>query len=304
MNYEKNEREDIFYMNQLKHILSSLFEPLTKVETYENLITKVIMILIYILVAIVVIAILNKIIEQAFKIQNKSKKGNKKRSKTLISLVQNIVKYIVWFVVITTILSKFGISVEGIIASAGVVGIAVGFGAQTIVKDIITGFFIIFENQFDVGDYVKINSSGTTVAEGTVKSIGLRSTRINTISGELTILPNGSMGEITNFSITNGTAIVELPVSVDENIDQVEKKLNRLFVSLRSKYYLFVSDPVVDGIDAIESNKVTIRISAETIPGEGFSGARIIRKEAQKMFRQEGIRMPQPVISNYNEGKS
>lgn len=285
-------------MNQLKHILSSLFEPLTKVETYENLITKVIMILIYILVAIVVIAILNKIIEQAFKIQNK------KRSKTLISLVQNIVKYIVWFVVITTILSKFGISVEGIIASAGVVGIAVGFGAQTIVKDIITGFFIIFENQFDVGDYVKINSSGTTVAEGTVKSIGLRSTRINTISGELTILPNGSMGEITNFSITNGTAIVELPVSVDENIDQVEKKLNRLFVSLRSKYYLFVSDPVVDGIDAIESNKVTIRISAETIPGEGFSGARIIRKEAQKMFRQEGIRMPQPVISNYNEGKS
>ncbi|EPP68332.1 mechanosensitive ion channel protein MscS, partial [Staphylococcus epidermidis Scl22] len=258
---------------------SSLFEPLTKVETYENLITKVIMILIYILVAIVVIAILNKIIEQAFKIQNKSKKGNKKRSKTLISLVQNIVKYIVWFVVITTILSKFGISVEGIIASAGVVGIAVGFGAQTIVKDVITGFFIIFENQFDVGDYVKINSSGTTVAEGTVKSIGLRSTRINTISGELTILPNGSMGEITNFSITNGTAIVELPVSVDENIDQVEKKLNRLFVSLRSKYYLFVSDPVVDGIDAIESNKVTIRISAETIPGEGFSGARIIRKE-------------------------
>lgn len=155
-----------------------------------------------------------------------------------------------------------------------------------------------------MGDYVKINSSGTTVAEGTVKSIGLRSTRINTISGELTILPNGSMGEITNFSITNGTAIVELPVSVDENIDQVEKKLNRLFVSLRSKYYLFVSDPVVDGIDAIESNKVTIRISAETIPGEGFSGARIIRKEAQKMFRQEGIRMPQPVISNYIEEKS
>ena len=195
----KNEREGIFYMNQLKHILSSLFEPLTKVETYENLITKVIMILIYILVAIVVIAILNKIIEQAFKIQNKSKKEIK-TFKTLISLVQNIVKYIVWFVVITTILSKFGISVEGIIASAGVVGIAVGFGAQTIVKDIITGFFIIFENQFDVGDYVKINSSGTTVAEGTVKSIGLRSTRINTISGELTILPNGSMGKLRTFN--------------------------------------------------------------------------------------------------------
>ena len=286
-------------MNQIKNVLASLFEPLTKVETYENLITKLALILIYILVAIIVISISNKIIAQAFKIQNKSKKGNKKRSKTLISLVQNVVKYIVWFIVITTVLSKFGISVEGIIASAGVVGLAVGFGAQTIVKDVITGFFIIFENQFDVGDYVKINSGGTTVAEGTVKSIGLRSTRINTITGELTILPNGSMGEITNFSITNGTAIVVIPVSVEENLDAVEKKLNKLFVSMRSKYYLFVTDPVVLGIDAIENNKVTFRISAETIPGEGAAGARILRKEIQKLFVQEGIKLPQPVFSQY-----
>ncbi|EHJ07108.1 mechanosensitive ion channel family protein [Staphylococcus simiae] len=287
-------------MNQVMNILSSLFEPLTKIETYENVATKITMILIYIIVAIIVIKILDKMIEQGFRIQNKSRKGNKKRSKTLIALVQNVVKYIVWFIVITTILSKFGISVEGVIASAGVVGLAVGFGAQTIVKDIITGFFIIFESQFDVGDYVKINNGGTTVAEGTVKSIGLRSTRINTISGELTILPNSSMGEITNFSITNGTSIVEIPVSVDENIDKVEKKLNKLFLSLRSKYYLFVSDPVVLGIDAFEDTRITLRVSAETIPGEGASGARIIRKEAQKMFIQEGIKTPQPLYAAYN----
>ncbi|MBM6506283.1 MULTISPECIES: mechanosensitive ion channel family protein [Staphylococcus] len=290
-------------MNQVKHILSSLLEPLTKVETYENLAIKIITILIYIIAAIIVISILNKVIEQGFKIQNKSKKGNKKRSNTLISLVQNVVKYIVWFIVITTILSKFGISVEGIIASAGVVGLAVGFGAQTIVKDIITGFFIIFENQFDVGDYVKINSGGTTVAEGTVKSIGLRSTRINTISGELTILPNGSMGEIINFSITNGTSIVAIPVSVEENLDHVEKELNKLFQSLRSKYYLFVSDPVVEGIDSIDNNKVTIRISAETIPGEGASGGRIIRKEVQRLFVRENIKMPKPIFAPYDEQK-
>lgn len=286
-------------MNQIKNVLASLVEPLTKIETYENLIIKLFLILIYILIAIIVIAILNKVIAQAFKIQNKSKKGNKKRSKTLISLVQNVMKYIVWFIVITTILSKFGISVEGIIASAGVVGLAVGFGAQTIVKDVITGFFIIFENQFDVGDYVKINSGGTTVAEGTVKSIGIRSTRINTITGELTILPNGSMGEITNFSITNGTAIVEIPVSNDENLDHIEKKLNKLFVAMRSKYYLFVTDPVVEGLDTFESNRVTFRISAETIPGEGASGARILRKEIQKLFVQEGVKMPQPIYTQY-----
>lgn len=252
--------------------------------------------------ALIVTRILNKLIEQAFKMQNRSTKGNKKRSRTLISLVQNVVNYIVWFIVVTTVLSKFGISVEGIIASAGVVGLAVGFGAQTIVKDIITGFFIIFENQFDVGDYVKINSGGTTVAEGTVKSIGLRSTRINTITGELTILPNGSMGEIINYSITNGFSIVKVPVSVEEDLDKVEKRLNKLFTAMRSKYYLFITDPVVEGIESLDETKVTFRISAETIPGEGASGSRILLREIQRVFVQEGIKLPQPIYIK-NNGK-
>ncbi|MCE5090762.1 mechanosensitive ion channel family protein [Staphylococcus devriesei] len=289
-------------MNQVKSVLSSLFEPLTKIETYENLAIKIALIIIYIIVALIVTRILNKLIEQAFKMQNRSTKGNKKRSRTLISLVQNVVNYIVWFIVVTTVLSKFGISVEGIIASAGVVGLAVGFGAQTIVKDIITGFFIIFENQFDVGDYVKINSGGTTVAEGTVKSIGLRSTRINTITGELTILPNGSMGEIINYSITNGFSIVKVPVSVEEDLDKVEKRLNKLFTAMRSKYYLFITDPVVEGIESLDETKVTFRISAETIPGEGASGSRILLREIQRVFVQEGIKLPQPIYIK-NNGK-
>ncbi|MCI2948461.1 mechanosensitive ion channel family protein [Staphylococcus caledonicus] len=291
-------------MNQVKSVLSSLFEPLTKIETYENLAIKIALIIIYIIVALILTRILNKLIEQAFKMQNRSTKGNKKRSRTLISLVQNVVNYIVWFIVVTTVLSKFGISVEGIIASAGVVGLAVGFGAQTIVKDIITGFFIIFENQFDVGDYVKINSGGTTVAEGTVKSIGLRSTRINTITGELTILPNGSMGEITNYSITNGFSIVKVPVSVEEDLDKVEKRLNKLFTAMRSKYYLFITDPVVEGIESLDETKVTFRISAETIPGEGASGSRILLREIQRVFVQEGIKLPQPIYIKNNDKQS
>ena len=103
------------------------------------------------------------------------------------------------------------------------------------------------------------------------------------------------MGEITNYSITNGTSIVEIPVSVDENLDKVEKKLNKLFTAMRSKYYLFITDPVVLGIDGLDETKVIIRISAETIPGEGASGSRILRKEIQKMFVQEGIKLPQPM---------
>lgn len=283
-------------LNQVKSILGSLIEPLTKPETYQALISNLIMIIVYIILALIIIRITNKVIEQFFKVQNRGRKANKKRSKTLISLVQNIVTYVVWFIVVTTILSRLGIKVEGIIASAGVVGLAVGFGAQTVVKDIITGFFIIFENQFDVGDYVKINSGGTTVAEGTVKSIGLRSTRVNTISGELTVLPNGSMGEITNFSVTNGAAIVAIPIAVTENVDEVEEQLKELFTSMRSKYYLFITTPEFIGVDSFTRDELILRISAETIPGEGASGARILRREIQHFFNVKGIEVPQPTM--------
>ncbi|EJX19170.1 MULTISPECIES: mechanosensitive ion channel family protein [Staphylococcus] len=287
-------------MDQIKSILYSLIEPLTKPETYQTLISNIIMIIVYIIVAWIVLHFINKGIAQFFKIQNRGKKANKKRSKTLIALVQNVVAYVVWFIVLTTILSKFGISVGGIIASAGVVGLAVGFGAQTIVKDIITGFFIIFENQFDVGDYVKINSSGTTVAEGTVQSIGLRSMRINTITGELTTLPNGSVGEITNYSVTNGESMVEIPVSVEEDIDKVEEILVEHFETMRSKYYLFISNPEVIGINSITRDEITLWISAETIPGEGFSGARILRKEILKLFKKHEIQIPKPMMVQYD----
>ncbi|GAA6826804.1 mechanosensitive ion channel family protein [Helicobacter pylori] len=283
-------------LNQLKSILGSLIEPLTKPETYQALLSNLIMIIVYIIVAFIVIRIANKVIEQFFKVQNKGRKANKKRSQTLVSLVQNIVTYVVWFIVVTTILSRLGIKVEGIIASAGVVGLAVGFGAQTVVKDIITGFFIIFENQFDVGDYVKINSGGTTVAEGTVKSIGLRSTRVNTISGELTVLPNGSMGEITNYSVTNGAAIVAIPIAVSENVDKVEEQLKELFTAMRSKYYLFITTPEFIGVDSFTRDELILRISAETIPGEGASGARILRREIQHFFNVKGIEVPQPTM--------
>ena len=290
-------------MNQVLSILKSIAEPLTKPETYQHFASKAIMVIVYLIVAWIVIRILNKIIQQFFKLQNRGNKGNKKRSKTLISLVQNIVSYVVWFIVITTILKKFGISVEGIIASAGVVGLAVGFGAQTVVKDIITGFFIIFENQFDVGDYVKINSGGTTVAEGTVKSIGLRSTRINTISGELTVLPNGSMGEITNYSVTNGTSIIDIPVSPEENIDKVEKQLSEYLITIRSKYYLFVSDPTVIGINSLNRDEIVLGITAETIPGEGAAGGRILRKEIYNFFKVKGIKIPKPLMVQYDPDK-
>lgn len=145
-------------------------------------------------------------------------------------MIQNLISYVVWFIVLTSILSRFGISVSAILAGAGVVGVAVGFGAQTIVKDIITGFFIIFEGQFDVSDYVQINASGVTIAEGTVKTIGLRSTRIQSDTGEIYTLPNGMISEIVNYSATDVSPIVMIPISPNENYKVIEEKLLRFYL--------------------------------------------------------------------------
>lgn len=206
----------------------------------------------------------------------------------------------VWFIVLTTILGKFGISVSGLLAGAGVVGLAIGFGAQTIVKDIITGFFIIFENQFDVGDYVKINMNGTPITEGTVQSIGLRSTRIHAYTGELTVLPNSVMSEITNFSVSNAKALVEVPIAMDEDVDKVEQKLNDFLATLHSSYYIFVSKPEILGIEDLTGNAYILKVAAETTPNNAVPGSRILRKEIANFLNKEGIKSPTPVMMQYN----
>ncbi|ARJ50918.1 mechanosensitive ion channel family protein [Staphylococcus lutrae] len=284
-------------MNQFKAVLQSMIQPLLEPETYSNLLTKLIIVLIYVFAAFVVVRILNKIIAQFFKVNNRSTKSSRaKRSKTLITLVQNVVGYIIWFITLTTILSKFGISVESILAGAGVVGLAIGFGAQTLVKDIITGFFIIFENQFDVGDYVSIKNNSAPIAEGTVKAIGLRSTRILSFTGELSIIPNGTMSEVTNFSVTNGVSIIDIPVSIHEKIDEVEKKMNLFLKSIPKKYDIFTAPPEVLGVNTFNSYEVMIRVAGETMPGESFSGSRILRRELKEFLQSEGIEAPMPTL--------
>lgn len=284
-------------MQKFESIIKGMVQPFLEPETYSNLLTQLVIVGIYVLAAFIVIRILNKVIAQFFKVNSKAgRMSRSKRSKTLITLVQNVAGYLVWFITLTTILSKFGISVESILAGAGVVGLAIGFGAQTLVKDVITGFFIIFENQFDVGDYVSIKNNSAPIAEGTVKSIGLRSTRILSITGELSTIPNGTMSEVTNYSVTNGVAIINIPVSIDENLEAVEKKMTQFLKQIPQKYDLFLEAPEVLGVDAVNGYEASIRIAGETAPGENFTGARILRRELKDFLQAEGIKAPAPTL--------
>ena len=222
-------------------------------------------------------------------------KFTERRETTLSKLLENVLTYVIYFISLMTILSTLDIDVKGLIAGAGIVGLAVGFGAQNLVRDIITGFFIIFEDQFSVGDYVRIGS-----AEGTVEEIGLRTTKIKSWTGELHIFPNGNITEVTNFSIHNSIAVVDVSIAYEENIEEAEKVMQELLLALPQKYEDLVNPPELLGVQTLGASDVVIRIVAETVPMRHWYMARMIRKEVKLCLDAHGIEIPFPRMVMYS----
>ncbi|WP_240315628.1 mechanosensitive ion channel family protein [Sporosarcina sp. PTS2304] len=251
---------------------------------------------------IVVAGILVKVghvfIRRFFAIKLKSPmRKSERREKTIIKLLENALTYVIYFSAILAILTEFNIDVKGLLAGAGVLGLAVGFGAQSLVKDVISGFFIIFEDQFGVGDYVRINS-----AEGTVLEIGLRTTKIALFGGELYTVPNGQIGEVINFSVTNSMAILDIGVSYETNIEHAEELLKEFLKKLpKERYAEVIGIPEVLGVQSIEPSKIVLRIIAETEPVANFAVGRKLRQDLKKFMDQNGIEMPYPKMVLFQE---
>jgi moderate conductance mechanosensitive channel len=156
----------------------------------------IIKIIIILVLASVVTRIASKAIRNFFKMKARVPgKVNEGREQTLIKLCENIVYYVIYFIAIVTILGLFGIQLGPILASAGVLGLAIGFGAQGLVKDVVTGFFILFENQYGVGDKVRMNG-----IEGIVEELGLRTTKVKGDNGEYFYLSNSSITQVANLT--------------------------------------------------------------------------------------------------------
>ncbi|WP_249313015.1 mechanosensitive ion channel family protein [Lederbergia citrea] len=233
---------------------------------------KIILILI---VAALVIRIGRAAIGNMLKIKTRTPlRISERREATLVKLLQNILTYVVYFISFITILSALTIDITGLIAGAGILGVAIGFGAQNLVKDVIAGFFIIFEDQFSVGDEVRINSF-----EGNVQEIGLRTTKVLNWTGELYIVPNGSITEVTNFSIYNSTAVVDFNISYEGDLNEVVSMIERLLARMPDKYSEIVGIPKLLGIEQFEGTEIVLRVTAETIPSKNWYIARKLRKE-------------------------
>lgn len=245
---------------------------------------------IFIMVAAsIVVTVAKMIVRKTFSVRIRGPlKYNERRQQTLSKLLENMVAYVVYFIAIIAVLSAFTIDITGLIAGAGVVGLAIGFGAQNLVRDVITGFFIIFEDQFSVGDYVRIGQ-----AEGTVDEIGLRTTKVKAWTGELFIFPNGNVTDVVNFSIHNSIAVVDVNISYESDIARVESLILE-FDSLQGRYEQIISPAELLGVQNLTTTEVVMRITAETLPMQHFAVARGMRRDLKEFLDQRGVEIPYP----------
>lgn len=235
-------------------------------------------------------------VRNVFKIRTKGPlKLTERRETTLVKLLENVLTYVIYFIAIIMILSALTINVAGLLAGAGIVGLAVGFGAQNLVRDIITGFFIIFEDQFSVGDFVRIGQF-----EGTVEEIGLRTTKLKSFTGELHIMPNGSIVEVTNFSIHNSLAVLDIGIAYEGDIEYAEKVIHEYINGIGDRIEGIVKPPELLGVQNLGASEVILRIIAETVPMRHFAVARILRKEIKQTLDAHGIEIPFPRMVMYS----
>lgn len=264
---------------------------LLKVPTSEEIqawlelnLWRLILSVIAILVAVVLILIMKIITVRV-------KKGKNKRSFTVIKLVESIIKYIIIIIDIFVLLGIWGIDVTAALAGVGIVGLVVGLGAQDLIKDLIAGIGIVIDDQYDVDEVVEINGF-----KGKVTEIGLRTTRLVNATGEIRIIRNGSISDLSNFSRTFSVAIALIDISYDEDIDRVIKILDDNLPSLKDNYPQIIEGPIVVGVDALADSSVTIRVTAKTNPEDHYAVQRALLKYTKELFEQNDIEMPYPQV--------
>jgi small-conductance mechanosensitive channel len=217
-----------------------------------------------------------------------------RRMLTVGKLLKNVASYVVHFIAILLVLSEFGINLGPLLAGAGVVGLAIGFGAQSLVKDIITGFFIILEDQFAVGDVIQTGNF-----KGTVEMIGLRATRLQSWTGEVYIIPNGSINEVTNFSLHNSLAIVDISVAYEEDMDRAAQVIRETVAKLDDDN--LVKQPEVLGVQSLGPSEITLRVVAECLPNSQAIISRKLNAEIKRALDVEGIEIPYPKMVTYQK---
>lgn len=247
-------------------------------------------ILVTVVIAFVLIRILNLISERLARVNQENLTTSSVRVQqlhTISSIFRSFGLTAIVFFTIVTILYDLGIHVEPLLASAGIAGLAVGFGAQTLVHDVLNGFFILVENWFDVGDVIKIG-----VFQGSVEMLTLRRTVLRDADGSVHTIPNSTITAVTNMTRDWTQVAMRVAVDYKENSGRVIALLQQLGAELRSDERFrdaIVADPVVPGIDHVTGNEVDYLMLVKTRPGEQYAVSRELRRRIKECFERNNI---------------
>lgn len=212
------------------------------------------------------------------------------RAESIGSLLRSFMKLLIWGSTILIILTKLGIEIGPLLASAGVVGVALGFGAQTLVKDYLAGIFLIIEDQFGVGDLVDLGD-----AIGTVEEIRLRTTRVRDLSGVVWYIRNGEIIRVANKSQGWTMASVELPVAYDEDLERIREIVTQIGTAMDEDPQfddILLGKPEFAGVESVSGEAVFIRILAKAAPQQQVALARAIRERMKLAFDEAGVKVP------------
>src|ERR1700729_2950524 len=203
---------------------------------------------------------------------------------------------VIYCVAAVAIAERFGIPLASLVGPAAVAGVALGFGAQRVVQDILAGFFIITERQYGFGDLIRLSIPGIPdQAIGTVEDVTLRVTTVRTVDGEVVITPNGQITQVTNLSRDWARAVVDVPVPAAVDVNRVSDVLRQIGddayrePELRN---LLLDPPAVMGVQSIDVDQIQVRLVARTLPGKQFDVGRMLRVRIAAGFRREGINLP------------
>lgn len=221
--------------------------------------------------------------------------AEKKREDTLIKIFSSTFKAIIWAIAILMILPEFGIDISGIFLGAGIIGVAVGFGAQYVIRDFLAGLFIMLENQYRVGDVVQLAGVG-----GKVEDITLRRTMVRDLEGVVHYIPNGEIKVASNQSQEYSRVYLKIGVAYKESIDKVFEIINQTAQKMAQDEQwkrAIIETPKVLGVDEFSDSAVIVGVLGETIPLKQWEVSRELRKRIKEAFDRENIEIPFPQVS-------
>ena len=223
------------------------------------------------------------------------------RAKTMGSLLKSITTGLIFVVVLMMSISELGYDIAPLIASAGIVGVALGFGAQSLVKDFLSGIFLIFEDQVGVGDTVNLGE-----ASGTVEAVSLRVTRLRDVDGTVWYVRNGEIIRVGNQSQNWSRSVLDISVGYKEDVARVSRILKEVAHDLwedKDFKNRIIEEPEVWGVQSLGPDSVVVRLTLKTMPQQQWVVAREMRERIKARFDAEGIQMPTPRVVWQDPGK-